>query len=437
MPKEMTVDELKKHIETTVLPMVASVSEKVKDIVAESVSKALTPIQGELTAAQVAQKELTERFKAATTGPSSINGAKKREKGESFGRVVWALRRAKNDPIAAAGILKQTGDDDLAELMKAEAKRFEPEGKSMLAGDPETGGILIPQVVSSEVIDLLRAAVVVRRFNPITLPMPFGNFSLPKVTSGSTAYYVGEGAAATTSKVKTGSVKLSFKKLVTVVPASNDLFRYSSPGADMLIRDDVVRNTAVREDQGFLRDDGVSSTPKSLLQWAIDNARTLNALATVSLANVTTDLGKLILNLVNANVPMTRPGWIMPPRTWNYLMTVLTTNGTYAFRDEMKGGTLWGWPYAYTTQVPITLDTSGAGNSNETDLYLADFADVVIGDSQNLIIDASGDASYEEGGSLKSAFHRDETVIRAITEHDIVMRRAESISVLRRITWGA
>jgi HK97 family phage major capsid protein len=204
----------------------------------------------------------------------------------------------------------------------------------------------------------------------------------------------------------------------------------------MLIRDDIVRNTAVRQDQGFLRDDGVSSTPKSLLQWAIDNIQTLNATATVSLANVTTDLGKLILKLVNANVPMTRPGWIMPPRVWNYLMTVLTTNGTYAFRDEMKGGTLWGWPYAYTTQVPITLDTSGAGNNNETDLYLADFADVVIGDSQNLIIDASGDAAYEEGGSVKSAFHRDETVIRAITEHDIVMRRTESIAIMRRITWG-
>ncbi|HSG06479.1 MAG TPA: phage major capsid protein, partial [Nitrospiria bacterium] len=197
--------------------------------------------------------------------------------------------------------------------------------------------------------------------------------------------------------------------------------------------------TRVREDQAFLRDNGTDSTPKGLLQWALDASpsRIVQASQTVSLANVTTDLGKLILKLVEQNVPMLRPGWIMSPRTWNYLMTVLTTNGPYAFRDEMTRGTLWGWPFRTTTQIPNNLDTSGTGGADESDIYLVDFADVVIGDSDMLRIDASGEASYEEGGSVKSAFHRDETVVRGITEHDIAVRRDESVGILRDVSWGA
>ena len=115
-------------------------------------------------------------------------------------------------------------------------------------------------------------------------------------------------------------------------------------------------------------------------------------------------------------------------------MLVRTTNGPYAFRDEMVRGTLMGYPFAFTTQIPITYTVPGTG-SNQSDLYFVDFDDAVIGDSQQLIIDASGQAAYEEGGTVKSAFHRDETVIRGITEHDFALRRSESVAILRGVKW--
>lgn len=431
--KVLTQTELIKHIEETSIRVLEEQFKgtKVAEVVSKAVEAALAPVRGDLTKTQEETKALADRFKATSEPASALK--KTREKGNAFGRIVRALASRKGSAEGAATLLKKWGDEDLADLMLAESKQVTL--KAMTAGDPETGGVLIPQVVSSEIIDILRASVVVRRMGPMSVQMPSGNLRLPKVTQGTSAYYVGESTAATPSQMKVGSVNLSFKKLVTITPMSNDLLRYSSPGADQLVRNDITRNMSVRENQAFLRDTGTDATPKGLLQWALDNpTQILNAAATVSLANTTTDLGKIILKLLEADVPMTKPGWIMAPRTWNYLSLVRTTNGPFAFRDELLTGRLLGFPFAFTTHIPTTLSVVGSG-ADESDLYLADFDDIVIGDAENLIIDASGEAAYEESGTVKSAFHRDETVIRAIAEHDLAVRRYQSLAVLRGVKW--
>ena len=117
------------------------------------------------------------------------------------------------------------------------------------------------------------------------------------------------------------------------------------------------------------------------------------------------------------------------------MTTRVATTGDYAFRHEMSSGNLWGIPYLATTQVPINL-TIGA-NADTSEIFLVDMNDVVIGDSEHLIIDASSEAAYEEGGSVKAAFSRDETVIRGIAEHDLVLRRDVSVAIGKSVRWGA
>jgi HK97 family phage major capsid protein len=439
----MTVEQLNKQISEQVLPLIKeNVGPLVKDLVAENVKKALESVAGELTVSQKANADAIKALQDKSS-PSVLSTAKReRQKGEPIGAIVRALWKSKNDVPRAVQILKSEGNGDLGDLMLAQSKHITGDElgmKSMLATDPDTGGILIPQPVAAEVIDILRSRVVVRRAGADQLPMPNANFRLPKKTLGTSAYYVGEGEAGTTSKVKTGSVLLSFKKLITIVPASNDLLRYSSPGADQIIRNDITDNMAVREDQAFLRDKGTDGTPKGLRYWA-NSANVFDGTGgvggTTNIDAMTTTLGNLILKLIGVDVPMLRPCWIMAPRTYINLMTTrVSATGVYAFRDEMARGNLWGWPFYYTTQVPVSL-TEGA-NSDTSEIYLVDMADVVIGDSERLIIDASSDAAYEEGGSVKAAYSRDETVIRAIAEHDLVMRRDVSVAVAKAIRWGA
>jgi HK97 family phage major capsid protein len=327
----------------------------------------------------------------------------------------------------ALDIMKQWGDGDLSEYMKAHRE------KAMAAGEAIAGGFLVPDQFSQDVIDLLRPMSVVRGLGPVSMPMPTGTMRVPKITSGSTGYYIGENSTITKSQVATGQLTLTWKKLAALVPISNDLLRFSSPGADAIVRDDMVRSIAQRENAAFLRGDGTSASPKGLRYWA-PAANIIAANSTVNLANVTVDLGKLILQLKNNNIPMTRPAWIMSPRSEHYLATVQNGNGFFVFRDEVLSGRLWGFPLAVTTEVPVNL-TDGGG-TNESEIYLVDMADAVIGEAKSSSVDSSGEAAYTAGGSLVSSYSQDQTVIRAIAEHDFAMRREESVTLLNQCTWG-
>lgn len=291
------------------------------------------------------------------------------------------------------------------------------------------GGALVPTEFSTDLIELLRPASVVRRLNPTILPMDNGKLSIPKLTGGASASYVGENANIGKTEQTFGDLNLSAKKLGALVPISNDLIRRSSPQADMVVRDDVVAALAQRGDLAFIRGDGTGYTPRGLRSWT-PTANAIPANATVNLANVTTDLNKLVNALEQADVRMLRPGWLMAPRSKNYLMTVRDGNGNFAFRDEMLAGNLWGFPFGVTSQIPITLST------NKSEVYLVDFADFVIGESTNLLLDSSMEAAYYDGSAVQAAFSRDQTVIRAIQEHDSGMRHDASVAYLYDVTWG-
>jgi HK97 family phage major capsid protein len=213
---------------------------------------------------------------------------------------------------------------------------------------------------------------------------------------------------------------------------SNDLLRRNTHGADTIVRDDMVAGIGSTSDAAFIRAIGSQYTPKGLRYWC-PSANVIPANGTVNLANVTVDLGKLWLALANANVRFLRPGFIMAPRTYMYLANVRDGNGNFAFRDELLRGRLMTYPFKFTTNVPVNL----GGGTNESELYLTDFADVVIGETETLEITSSQEAAYHDGSNVVAAFSLDQTVVRAIIEHDLVMRHAESIAVLSAVTWGA
>ena len=115
-------------------------------------------------------------------------------------------------------------------------------------------------------------------------------------------------------------------------------------------------------------------------------------------------------------------------------MTIRDGNGNFAFRQEMLTGKLWGIPYKTTTQISINLAYTGTAESEN---YLADFADCVIGDADEIIIDASPNAAYYDTASaaVVSSFSRDETVIRAIARHDFGMRHDASVAIHPDVDW--
>ena len=94
---------------------------------------------------------------------------------------------------------------------------------------------------------------------------------------------------------------------------------------------------------------------------------------------------------------------------------------------------LRGYPVKKTTQIPVNL----GGGSDESEIYFADFADVVVGEVPGLILGVSTEASYTSGSSTVSAFQNDQTLILAIERHDMNLRHLESVGVMTGVTWGA
>jgi HK97 family phage major capsid protein len=339
-------------------------------------------------------------------------------KGTLAARMIKALAASKGNPQVATALYKKNHGDDVAY-------------KALAATDATAGGFLIPEIMSADIIELLRPASAFRRLNPVIVPMNAGNLHIPKMAGGAAAGYIGENQNLPKTQPTFGDIAATAKKLGALVPISNDLLRRADAGSETMVRNDLVAALAQRSDLAFIRDDGTAGTPKGLRYW-VPSSNVLPANGTVNLVNVTTDLGLLMLALLNGNVRMLSPGWLMSPRTYIYLTTVRDGNGNFVFRQEMLGGSLWGFPFAFTTQIPINL----GGGSNESELYFADFADVVIAEATQILIDSSSEAAYHDGVQVVAAFSLDQTVIRAILEHDMVLRHAESVAVLTGVLWG-
>ncbi len=313
--------------------------------------------------------------------------------------------------------------------------RSDDEKRALAASDGPAGGFAVADEWSQDIIEFLRPQSVVIKMGGPTIPMTTGTLRLPRISGGATATYIGENVAAPKTQQTFGQVVANYKKLAALVPISNDLLRYASPNAETMIRNDLVAAMAQRADLAAIRDNGTASTPKGIRYWA-PSANVISAQTGQALSTTIQDLGKLLVQLRVNNVRFLNPGWLIAPRIWNFLLTVTNTNGFYVFRDEMLStGKLWGYPFQVTSQIPVNLTDVSAGTAG-SEVYLADFADVVICQATQLLVDSSTEAAYVDGSNTNAAFSLDQMVIRTILEHDIVARHDFSIAVLTGMTWA-
>lgn len=363
-------------------------------------------------------------FRASVQPKKSFNPAivTEAKRGIGAARFVRSLAFGGGSPEKAIFFAKKVWDDDLGEQVV----------KSLEAGTFTAGGFMVPPEFLPEIIELLRSRTVVRRAGPRILPMDSGTLTLRRQTQASTATYIGESEDIVKTQPAGGQIVMTAKKLAAIVPISNDLLTFtSSPAADEFVRDDLVQVLAIREDQAFIRDDGLENKPKGLRFWV--NATNISITNGETATNIEDDFKDMINDLEGNDVPLIRPVWFMNPRSKNHLVNLRDANGNLIF-PEIRGAspTMYGWPVFISTNIPVNL---GAGT--ETEIYFVDMNDAIIGEASGLQIAVDSSASYVENASLVSSFARDETVIRAIQRHDFAMRHDVSVAIKNEIIWGA
>ena len=415
--------------------MLAAIPEG-EDMTAEQVTEfdALKAEDDKL-ATELSRLEDLERRRAAAAQPvaplpgvnpaepaASSVPAQPKEKGLTFGRMVRTIAAAGGNQFVAQQIAEANGDSGLF--------------ANQNMGSGPAGGFLVPEDVSTEVIELLRPASVVTAMGPRIVPMPNGNMTSNRRASGAAFGYGGEQQDAPATGVTFGQVKLSAKKLSGIIPVSNDLLRSSSIAVDRMIRDDAVEDAAQIQDRHFLRGVGTDYAPKGLrYQHTGTSYATTHVLpmtASPDLQKVDNDLGRLELALGNANLPFTGAHWIMSPRTAMYLTNLRDGNGNKVY-PEMSENMLRKKPVHITTEIPDNLGNGG----DESEIMLALPSQILVGEHMGIEIAMSTEAAYKDAqGEMQAAFSRDETLMRMIMQHDIGLRHLAAVSILTGVTWA-
>ncbi len=351
--------------------------------------------------------------KIASAAPAmALNPA---DKGVDLGLITIALINAKGDQDKAANLLEKAGYSGLS--------------ASLNTGSSTAGGVVIPQAMAENMIELLRPNVVVRKAGAQSVPMPAGQLRYAKQTASATASYGGEIAPITPSEPTTGYVDQSFKTLTAMVPVSNALLTFG-PRTGALVRNDLLAVMAAKEDATFLLSAGSTTDPKGMWAWmpsANKQTSVANGFAVVDVA-----LRKMVSKVVDSDVPMLAGGWVMRRGTREFLASLKNAAGLVAYPSIDAAGTLMGYPIYTTSQIPSNL---GAG-TNETQVMFADFSELMIGDAGQTTMAMSTEASYVVGGVTVSAFQTLQTLIRVVSLHDFAPKHDVAIAGAQVVAWA-
>ena len=94
-------------------------------------------------------------------------------------------------------------------------------------------------------------------------------------------------------------------------------------------------------------------------------------------------------------------------------------------------------PVYTTTQIPINLYDFTGNNADCSFIILSEMTEAMLFDALTLELAVSREGSYYDANSvLQSAFQNDETLIRAIAEHDFLIRHDASVAVIQTVRWA-
>src|SRR5262245_12324835 len=328
--------------------------------------------------------------------------------------------------------------DEIRQKMTAHADRFDPDEAGWIARrvglrtkalgtlSDITGGSLVSLPILGELIDLQRnlEAFAAAGSQEIALP-PNGRVQFPKLTGGSTAYWVGEGTAITESTPATGNLDLQAKKLGVLVKLNNELLRFASPSAEGLIRFDMARAAALKADLAMLEGTGGTQV-KGLLTYAGIGTHTASTTGANGDTFQPQDVALMEAKLPDAVDAPT--AWLMRKAMYAALMNrradAVTANdgkGPFLFRGSSAAtnappADLYGTKVVRSSQVSGTR-SKGSGNA---------LTYILLGYFPDWIVARMGVMEFLASGHGDTSLTTDQTWLRGIQHVDAGPRHPAS-----------
>jgi len=282
-----------------------------------------------------------------------------------------------------------------------------------------TGGTLVALPVLGELIELQRNMEVFASAGcrEIALP-PNGRIQFPKLTGGSTAYWVGEAAAITESTPSTGNLDLQAKKLGVFVKLNNELLRFASPSAEGLVRLDMARVAALKADLAMLEGTGGTQL-KGLITYNDLTAHTASTTGTNGDTFQPEDVALMEGKLPDAVEAPT--AWIIRK---NYYSVLMNRRADAVTGGDQKGPFLFFRSRASAAEPPpmelygTKVVRSAQVSNTRTKGSSSNLTYVLLGYFPDWIVARLGVMEFLASGLGDTALQNDQTYLRGIQHLD-------------------
>jgi HK97 family phage major capsid protein/HK97 family phage prohead protease len=343
----------------------------------------------------------------ARSGVTSVSVRSNAPKGLAFTRFVKSLAASKGNLHGAAEFAKQfeSSTPEVSLVLRA----------AVAAGTTSTPGWaaeLAPyNEMTGEFLELLYGETVVDKMTGVRR-VP-SRVKVPTQTSGSTAGWVGEAQPKPVSSLGFGQVVLDDHKVAGIVVISQELARSSSPSAEQIVQNDLIKAIAKEVDLSFLdpANAGVSGvSPASVL----NGAPSVPASGNTAAALRADALAALELALAD-NQPVTGLTWVMSPRQALAISLMQNSLGTAAEFPGVTatGGTFLGLSVVVSDYLPYDTNGSIIALVRQSDILLAADGGVLVDTSTDASLLMDTNPAGNPTGRLTSMFQNNLIAIRA------------------------
>jgi HK97 family phage major capsid protein len=281
---------------------------------------------------------------------------------------------------------------------------------------PEDGSVLVEKDLRP-VLDFLRAQTVLQGLGVTYLPGLVGNVGVPTMTQGATSLWKGEIEPLDKSNQKFSEEELSPNRMGTYAIRSKQFLVQTAPAIEAMLRTDLENSVVQKLEQTAINGSGVGAVPLGLLNNP--NVNTI-ALGANGGAFTRSTMIAMMAKVMNNNIPLTNPGFLMNVDTMAALMNTKLDAGSGLFLMNSMDN-LGGYKAGVTTNAPNDL-TKGSGTNLSATIF-GNWRDLLIAQWGGLDITTDPYTLAKEG----------QVQIIIQTFMDILAQRAKAFTVVKDI----
>lgn len=286
--------------------------------------------------------------------------------------------------------------------------------RDQVVGTDTAGGHLVATELGGFIDQLQNSSIVLQRATVFRNLV--GDFTLPRQTSGPSAYWVGESGAPTESQAALDQVALTPKTIAAWTDLSRKFLQQSSIDGEAWIRGELAKALGLGMDLAAINGSGASNQPTGIL-----NTSGIGAVAggTNGLAPTFAHLVDLETAIAQDNALAGDLGYVSNYKVAGKLKQtpkVASTDSVSLLQD----GQVNGYEFAMTNQVPSDLD-KGTSTGVCSAIIFANWADLFIGMWGGLDLMTDPYSNSTTGVIRVTAFQ----------DMDVQVRHAESFAAMQ------